>query len=307
MPTAEHQAVLAALRGLVPAWRPERVGNIAYLPGGYANDNYRFEHAGAAYALRVARRPGGPGGRGGLVPRGRGGPVPGGKGGLAPNEETGVDRRHEARFLELPCAPDVVAFDPSTGDLLTRWIPGTLLADAPVPPATAGAYLRALHADIPSGLRRYDPIDVIRRDLDGADEVSPVAALALERLHWTPDAVCGCHNDLNPWNILRTDDGWRTLDWEFAGDNDPLFDVVCLGRGLGYDDAALARLAEARFGPPGVAPRRRLDTCIVFELREHAWAVQQMALGNDREGVRDQAVRSERTLRVLLERQERGA
>ena len=273
MPTADGQRVLACVRALMPGWRPERIGQVSYLTGGYANDNYRFEYEGAAYALRIVRHRGG-------------------------------DRESEARFLELAAAPDAVAFDTGSGDLLTRWIPGTLLAKARVPPAMAADYLRALHAEIPAGIRRYDPREAIRHDLARAAAVSPVAATALERLDWTPANVAGCHNDLNPWNILRTDQGWRTLDWEFAGDNDPLFDLVCLGRGLGYGDAALASLAAACYGPGGVAPARLLHTRIVFELREYAWAARQVALGNDRAEIRAQATASEATLRVLLERRE---
>ena len=275
MPNADRQAVLAAVPALMPDWRPDRIADVTCLPGGYANDNYRFAYEGAAYAIRIARR-------------------------------RGADRRAEARFLELASAPDVVAFDAGRGHLLTRWIRGTLLAELSVPPATAAGYLRALHAEIPAGVRRYDPLEAIRRDLDAAHAVSPVAARTLARLDWTPAELRGCHNDLNPWNILHTDGGWRTLDWEFAGDNDPLFDVVCLGRGLGYDDAALARLADAYCEPGRVPPARLLDTRIVFELREHAWAAGQIAFGNDRAEVRAQAAESEAALRVLLERRERA-
>ncbi|MDE0349304.1 MAG: hypothetical protein OXM56_06320, partial [Gammaproteobacteria bacterium] len=94
------------------------------------------------------------------------------------------------------------------------------------------------------------------------------------------------------------------LDWEFAGDNDPLFDVVCLGRGLGYDEAGMERLTAAYYGDATVPARRILDTRILFELREYAWAVGQLALGNDRAEIRDQADTAERVLRLLLERRE---
>ena len=273
MPNADRQAVLATVRALMPDWRADRIADITYLPGGYANDNYRFAYEGAAYAIRIARRP-------------------------------GVRRPAEARFLELAAAPRVVAFDAGLGHLLTRWIRGTLLAEMSAPPAMAAAYLHALHAEIPAGVRRYDPLEAIHRDLNAADAVAPVAATTLERLHWTPAELRGCHNDLNPWNILHTDSGWRTLDWEFAGDNDPLFDIVCLGRGLGYDDAGLERLAAAYYGTSPVPVSRMLDTRILFELREHAWAVGQIALGNDRAEIRAQATESAAALGILLERRE---
>ena len=31
---------------------------------------------------------------------------------------------------------------------------------------------------------------------------------------------------------MVTPDGWKTLDWEFFGLNDPLFDLVALHQGL---------------------------------------------------------------------------
>ena len=269
MQATQRQAVLSVVRALLPTWRSGRIEGVTYLPGGYANDNYRFEYGGAAYALRIARHP-------------------------------GADRRAEARFLALASAPDVVAFDLPRGHLLTRWIDGTLLAESPVPPETAAAYLRALHAEIPRGVRRYDPREAIRRDLAAAP--APVALAAVDRLGWTPTDLRGCHNDLNPWNVLRTERGWRTLDWEFAGDNDPLFDVVCLGRGLDYDDSRLERLAAAYYGTSPVPVSRILDTRILFELREYAWAVRQVALGNDRAEIRAQADTAERALRDLRSR-----
>lgn len=264
--------VLTSVGTLLPHWHIERIERIAYLPGGYANDNYRFEYEGAAYAVRIVRRP-------------------------------GPARHAEAHFLALATAPDVVAFDPDGGDLVTRWIDGTLLVDTSVAPARAAACLRALHDQIPAGVARYDPLEAIRRDLDGAGPVAAAPAAALE-LGWTPATSRGCHNDLNPWNIVQTDTAWRTLDWEFAGDNDPLFDLVCLGHGLGYDDAQMDVLAGAYLGVRAPPARGLLDTRIVFELREYAWARGQLALGSEREEVRDQAVAAEKALVRLLKRRE---
>ena len=264
--------VFTSVGALLPHWHLDRIERIAYLPGGYANDNYRFEYEGAAYAVRIVRR-------------------------------SGPARHAEARFLALPTAPDVVAFDPCGGDLVTRWIDGTLLVESAVAPAHAAACLRELHAQIPAGVARYDPLKAIRRDLDAAGPVAAAPAAALE-LGWAPAEICGCHNDLNPWNILQTGTAWRTLDWEFAGDNDPLFDLVCLGHGLGYDDTEMDVLAAAYLDVQDVAARRLLDTRIVFELREYAWARGQLALGSEREEVRAQAVAAEKSLVRLLERRE---
>ena len=63
-------------------------------------------------------------------------------------------------------------------------------------------------------------------------------------------------------------------------------------------------LAAAYLDVQDVAARRLLDTRIVFELREYAWARGQLALGSEREEVRAQAVAAEKSLVRLLERRE---
>ncbi len=52
-----------------------------------------------------------------------------------------------------------------------------------------------------------------------------------------PQKLCCCHNDLVAANIIATPD-LRFLDWEYACDNDPLFDLATL--------VAHHRLAPAR-------------------------------------------------------------
>lgn len=105
------------------------------------------------------------------------------------------------------------------------------------------------------------------------------------------------HNDLNPWNILCATGGWRTLDWEWVGTNDPLFDLVTLGLGVQVDHPDLREMARDYADKTGLAASSvadRLDHAICgFWLREYAWAEHEMRLGNTRLEVltqRDQAL-----------------
>jgi len=38
-----------------------------------------------------------------------------------------------------------------------------------------------------------------------------------------------CHGDSQISNFVVTDDGLRLMDWEFAGNNDPFYDIACFG------------------------------------------------------------------------------
>ncbi len=259
--------VAETISRLMPAWRAERIERITYLTGGYANDNYRFEYSGQAFVVRVVNGP-------------------------------AVPRDAEMRYLELPIAPRVVAADRVSGDLITRWVDGTLLAENPVEPAEAAMYLKELHATVPRGIRRYDPVRTVR-DYARDAPVSRVAAIALKRLDLPNEATAGCHNDLNPWNVLRCGESWRTLDWEFAGDNDPLFDLVGLAYGMSYSDEALDALVGDYYRDrPG--DQRLLDMRILYLLREHTWAVRQLRLGNTHAGVAAQVGTTEQELARLL-------
>ena len=262
-------AVKAVLTTLMPFWHADEIRRIEYLPGGYTNRNYRVEVQGCAYALRLVE-------------------------GSAP-------RPHERRYLDIDSAPDVVAYDAAHGHLLTRWIDGPLLATAPPEPDEAGVYLAALHASIPTGVRRYDFTQEILRMFGKARRVEPAIRDCFERIAWRPTTWRGCHNDLNPWNIIRLEDppSFRTLDWESAGDNDPLFDLVglCVGLGWGIREAAASHAAYHRDVAGVQATEARLaDTFRAFLIREYAWAAAQLAIGNEREEVGNQVETSRRAL-----------
>ena len=256
------------LTALMPAWSSHDVRRIEYLPGGYTNRNYRVEVQDHAYVLRIGGRT--------------------------------KPRRCELDYLHLDIAPDVVAYDAHHGHLLTRWIPGQVLADSPPSPSEAGEYLADLHARIPSGLNRYDYTREVATMFGRARKVDPTVQVCFERTAWRPTTWRGCHNDLNPWNIIRVEGGsgalrFRTLDWESAGDNDPLFDLVglCVGLGWGMADAHACHDAYRQGGIGICATNTRLgDTFRAFLVREYAWAVAQLAIGNDRDEIRAQVATS---------------
>ena len=261
--------VTATILRLVPAWDAGHIRCIAYLEGGYANENYWFEYGAEAFVLRLVREPATP-------------------------------RDAEMRYLENPVAPQVVSADPERGDMITRWIEGTLLAELPAGPAEMAIYLRELHETVPRGIRRYDPVSVVGDFLRDAPR-SGTATRALRSLDWSVERIAGCHNDLNPWNIIRAGQSWRTLDWEFAGDNDPLFDLVGLAYGMECGEDGFDALVEGYY-PDRPSDRRLVETRILYQLREHAWAVRQVHLGNTHSGVAAQVVSSEGELERLISR-----
>jgi thiamine kinase-like enzyme len=92
------------------------------------------------------------------------------------------------------------------------------------------------------------------------------------------DAV-PCHNDLLPANLLF--DGGRAwlLDFEYAGMNDPFFDLGNLAVNCAFDAPTERRLVERYLGGPSASGDARLALMkVMSELREGMWAVVQQAI-----------------------------
>jgi len=274
----------SALKKLRPQWQIDAVSDVELLPGGYTNDNYSLTYQRAEYVLRIVRSP----------------PVP-------------IDRAFEKRLLSGPIAlltAPVVAFLLPEGHMLTRKVAGPLLIDARPDRTRIAQFLARLHLRIPMLGRRYDLVQTIGRDLRAATQLGETAppwfAKELESLTRAALQIRPCHNDLNPWNVIvsAADPGrWCTLDWEFAGDNDPLFDLICVAEGLGWsidetDELIDLYLEQIESSRAPTTPQRRTIRKAFF-LREYAWALAQLAAGNRRAEIEAQLQRAGDALKAL--------
>ena len=87
--------------------------------------------------------------------------------------------------------------------------------------------LRRLHS-LPLSGRHFDAVDAAEAYIAKIDvansEIAQRCEKIVRQLH-APHNLCCCHNDLVAGNIIATPD-LRLLDWEYACDNDPLFDLA---------------------------------------------------------------------------------
>jgi thiamine kinase-like enzyme len=90
-----------------------------------------------------------------------------------------------------------------------------------------------------------------------------------------PAEVCFAHNDLLPGNFI--DDGQRIwlIDWDYAGFNDPLFDLGGLASNNGFDAGQRDALLAHYYGrEPDERLRLRLQAMLVASLlRESLWSM----------------------------------
>ncbi|MBT8087297.1 MAG: phosphotransferase [Gammaproteobacteria bacterium] len=119
--------------------------------------------------------------------------------------------------------------------------------------------LKELHALPPSG-RRFDAAGAARIYAERIK--APQASLAGQCIGIVeatprPDEVCFCHNDLVAENIISTP-AIRFLDWEYAADNEPMFDLATIIEHHALDAAQAETLLEVYAAGNSAALHARL-------------------------------------------------
>jgi len=140
----------------------------------------------------------------------------------------------------------------------SQWHPASL--GQPGKAEQLAASLRRLHA-LPRTGRPFNAVGAAKlyaQSLAGADE--EVVSLCMRIIKDTrlPNYLCCCHNDLVAENIVVTT-GLKFLDWEYACDNDPMFDLATIVEHHELSDSQAHKLLHAYFEGNGEQWRPRLD------------------------------------------------
>jgi thiamine kinase-like enzyme len=244
------------------------ISSIVTISGGITNRNYKLETQNGAFMLRIAGER---------------------------TELLGIDRANEFSISHIAHAVGVgtepKAFLENHAAILSRFIPDALTLD----PETATARLerivprlRAFH-DAPSSPAKFSPFETVRNyqtlalehgvrfpnDLPNILEQMTRIETALQ-----PHArECPCHNDLLPANFL--DDGKKIwiIDWEYAGNGNPFFDLGNLAVNLELNDVNSERLLELYFGHSNLKLEAQLNLMkLVSDLREAFWGFLQSGI-----------------------------
>ncbi|HEV2475334.1 MAG TPA: choline/ethanolamine kinase family protein [Candidatus Dormibacteraeota bacterium] len=256
-----------AARAAVDRLWPDRAARISELGGGITNHNFKVEVEGGEFVLRM---------------------------GGARTDLLGIDRAAEhaagQRAFEVGVGPEVVAFVPSQGWLVARFIDGkTISPEEMRSPEALGrvmAALRRFHdaAPIPG---RFDSHTVVEdyhaKAVEHGVEIPPAYDDALSvsrRIRSTrgEQPVVPCHNDLLNANFL--DDGEiRIVDWEYAGMGDRFFDLANFSVNHGFSIADDRRLLAAYFGQTRESDLASLRLMrFMSDFREAMWGVLQSGI-----------------------------
>lgn len=234
------------------------------------------------------------------------------------SEGLGADLHAEARVLHLVSAagiaPQVMRCDPAQRLLVAQWIepvgePSNFAEPAVV--MTVGQSLARLHALPLSRDLRVIRFHAQARTLEASlpasvsgSELRAGASEVFARLEAAPAPSVLCHHDLHAENMLFGADGRLWLvDWEYAGLNDPVFDLASFASQCALPEAATQTLCAAYVQAGGAVDDRRLELARwAFDYVQWLWYQGWSAAPNAGRGQREAVSRSARIERSLLER-----
>ena len=245
---------------------PGREVRLEPLGGGITNHNFLVDCDGKRFVLRIAG---------------------------ADTELLGIDRSAEhaaARVAaDLGVGPEVVDF--VEGSLITRFVEGQ-----PVPieemrrPEVlreTALILRRVHEG-PAFPARFDSFRIIEayretavahgvRLPDVYDEAKTKADGIEQELGERPEQPC--HNDLLNANFIRSPDGIRIVDWEYAGMGDRFFDLANFSVNHELSEGESDLLLAAYFGEVRDEHREHLRLMrFMSDFREAMWGVVQQGI-----------------------------
>ncbi len=172
-------------------------------------------------------------------------------------------------------SPEVIHFG-EDGVMVTRFIDGAttmsgeLFRTTPGAVERAGAAFRQLHDRAAPFAFRFELFAMIDEYLkvlaglgtelpDGYHEVVGEAGAFRNALAANPVPLRSCHCDPLCENFLDAGPCMWIVDWEYSGNNDPMWDLGDLSVEGGFDAAMDDRLLEAYFGtPPSAFDRGRM-------------------------------------------------
>jgi len=265
-------ASLEETLGPISARLGEIEGDPVPLEGGITNRNYRVRFAGEDLVVRL------------------------------PGKDTGlleIDRAAEKAAGELAASagvgPEVVAMLDDPPCLVTRFVEGEPMSAAemrePATLAEVARALRTLHSReerLPVEFSCFRIVEAYAaRMADRGAEVPSSYEWATGLAHRIEAALVGpehdpvpCHNDLLAANFIRSPQGVRIIDWEYAGCGDRYFDLGNFAVNNELDEGEEAELLAAYFESP--ASVRRLASLrlmrFMSDFREAMWGALQSTI-----------------------------
>ena len=219
----------------IPGWED---GAVSKLKGGLTNRSYRVENDGKVAVLKIDDHPR-----------------------HVPLNERHVEARIQTTAATHGLANSVLHVTDTV--YLTEYVDGVVWSldclddDANLEKLAAG--LKKIHA-MPLTGHTFDSVGAARyyaRHSSDADQDKVRECVEVIETMPRPQNLCCCHNDLVVANIVNTPE-IRFLDWEYACDNDPFFDLATVAAHHRLSQEQSDFLLDAYFDGDGKRWREQL-------------------------------------------------
>ena len=208
------------------------------------------------------------------------------------------DRTSELTILEFAAkagiAPAVVFADFDAGILVTEYLRGTVWRESDLESdeniESLTELLRRVHA-LPSCGTRMNLTGMAEKYeeyLERRQEMRAFASNCVRIISESPvhQSIACCHNDIVASNIIDSG-GLKLIDWEYACDNDPMFD---LASAIGYhnfdEDRQQIFLNAYAGGADGELKERLTEQVRVFDAIQWLWLATRYIASPQREQAR---------------------
>lgn len=238
--------------GTVPGWDPQRC-RITELKGGLTNRVYHVRSDDRECVLRLDAR------------------------------DVGHDRRSESDVMASAAAaglaPAILHADADAGIFMTEYLHGRVWQEQDLESSdnleSLAQLLRRVHA-LPACGTIFDAerfADDYRHTIGAKNEIAPFASrcVSIVGSRSVPESTTCCHNDIVASNVIQSA-GLKLIDWEYACDNDPLFD---LASAIGYHDLGARQrqvlLGEYAGGAAHDLAERLAEQVRVYDALQWLW------------------------------------
>ena len=208
-------------------------------------------------------------------------------------KELGLNRAIELKARNMASArriaANVIFSDSDRGILLSEYLPGKIwraedLTDQQNLESLA-ELLQQVHS-LPRLGTQFDAGIVAQRYVDKLNNRPDLLVFGqkcrqLVANTVTQENICCCHNDIIAGNIVAADN-LKLLDWEYACDNDPLFDLACVIAFQELDKKSADILLSAYAGGVDGALREHLEGQIrLFDAIQWLWFAARQCISPD--------------------------
>lgn len=247
-----------------------------------------------------------------------------------PGEGTGeyINRRHEAVAARVAAEAGVNAellfFDEADGLMLTRFVDGAATMTGERfndfgAVARAARAFRRMHDCGKSFATQFELFQKMDEYLDylhkkdaripeGYADVQEEAGAVRSALNARPAPLRPCHCDPLAENFLDTGERIFIIDWEYAGNNDPMWDLGDVSVEAGFGPDQDVALMEAYFAgkPPAAQVGRIVMYKAMCDLLWTLWGIIQVVNGNPADDFWAYAVNRFERCKALMGRAEFG-